>query len=80
MNRILYENLIQYILKNQERFYRLAYPVKDNAPLADYVTIGEETLFEVDAEGILVISFPAGTVTEEANGVQSFRIQKVDTN
>lgn len=63
--------------KNPEIPY---YPVKDNAPLADYVTIGEETLFEVDAEGILIISFPAGTVTEEANGVQSFRIQKVDTN
>lgn len=63
--------------KNPEISY---YPVKDNAPLADYVTIGEETLFEVDAEGILIISFPAGTVTEEANGVQSFRIQKVDTN
>lgn len=30
MNRILYENLIQYILKNQERFYRLAYSYTKN--------------------------------------------------
>ena len=60
--------------KNPEVSY---YPVKDCAPLTDYVTIGEETLHEVDAEGCLVISFPAGSVTEEANGAQSFRIQKV---
>lgn len=30
MNRILYENLVQYILKNQERFYRLAYSYTKN--------------------------------------------------
>ena len=30
MNRILYENLIQYILTNQERFYRLAYSYTRN--------------------------------------------------
>ena len=40
-------------------------------------TIGEETQFKVDEEGCLVISFPAGTVTDAANGVQQFRIQKV---
>ena len=43
------------------------------------VTIGEETQFKVDEEGCLVISFPAGTVTDAANGVQQFRIQKVAT-
>ena len=41
------------------------------------VAIGEETQFKVDEEGCLVISFPAGTVTDAANGVQQFRIQKV---
>ena len=30
MKRILYENLIQYILTNQERFYRLAYSYTRN--------------------------------------------------
>lgn len=52
------------------------YPIRDSAPLTDYVSIGEETLYEVDAEGYLVVSFPAGKVTEEANGVQQFRIQR----
>lgn len=53
------------------------YPVTDKAPLSDYAAIGEETQFEVDAEGYLVITFPAGTVTDADNGIQSFRIQKV---
>lgn len=53
------------------------YPVTDKAPLSDYAPIGEDTLFEADAEGCLVIIFPAGTVTDTDNGIQSFRIQKV---
>ena len=35
------------------------------------------TKFEVDEEGNPVIYFPAGTVTDEANGEQSFRIPKL---
>ena len=54
------------------------YPVTDKAPLSDYAPIGEDTLFETDAEGCLVIIFPAGTVTDTDNGVQTFRIQKVE--
>lgn len=53
------------------------YPVTDKAPLSDYAPIGAETQFEVDADGYLVITFPAGTVTDAANGIQTFRIQKV---
>ena len=53
------------------------YPIEDNAPLSDYVTIDETTKFEVDEEGNPVIFFPAGTVTDEANGEQSFRIPKL---
>lgn len=53
------------------------YPIEDNAPLSDYVTIDENTRFEVDEEGNPVIFFPAGTVTDEANGEQSFRIPKL---
>ena len=30
MNQILYEKLVQYILTNQERFYRLAYSYTKN--------------------------------------------------
>ena len=53
------------------------FPIEDNAPLSDYVTIDETTKFEVDEEGNPVIYFPAGTVTDEANGEQSFRIPKL---
>ena len=60
--------------KNPEVRY---YPIEDNAPLSDYVTIDENTEFQVDEEGNPVIFFPAGTVTDEANGEQSFRIPKL---
>lgn len=53
------------------------YPIEDNAPLTDYVAIDETTAFEVDEEGNPVILFSAGTVTDEANGQQSFRIPKL---
>ena len=53
------------------------YPIEDNAPLSDYVAIDETTKFDVDEEGNPVIYFPAGTVTDEANGEQSFRIPKL---
>ena len=53
------------------------YPIEDSAPLTDYVAIDETTAFEVDEEGNPVILFPAGTVTDEANGEQSFRIPKL---
>lgn len=53
------------------------YPIEDNAPLTDYVAIDETTAFKVDEEGNPVILFPAGTVTDEANGQQSFRIPKL---
>ena len=53
------------------------YPIEDNAPLTDYVAIDETTAFEVDEEGNPVILFPAGTVTDEANGAQSFRVPKL---
>ena len=53
------------------------YPIEDNAPLSDYVTIDETTEFEIDEEGNPVILFPAGTVTDEAHGEQSFHIPKL---
>ena len=53
------------------------FPIEDDAPLSDYVTIDETTKFEVDEEGNPVIFFPAGTVTDEANGEQSFRIPQL---
>lgn len=53
------------------------FPIVDDAPLTDYVAIDETTAFEVDEEGNPVILFPAGAVTDEANGEQSFRIPKL---
>ena len=53
------------------------YLIEDNAPLTDYVAIDETTAFQVDEEGNPVILFPAGTVTDEANGEQSFRVPKL---
>ena len=50
------------------------YPVTDNAPLSDYVTLDEQTEFELYDESTITLTFPAGTVTDEANGPQSFRI------
>ena len=50
------------------------YPIADDAPLSDYVTLDEHTEFELSDESTITLSFPAGTVTDEANGPQSFRI------
>lgn len=61
--------------KNPEIRY---YPVEQQKPLGDYVTIGEETRFEVDGEGYLVIRLPAGTVTQAAHGEQRFRVARVE--
>lgn len=52
------------------------FPVTDNAPLSDYAAIDETTSFAVDGDGRIVIYFAAGTVTDEANGEQSFRIPR----
>ena len=60
-------------LLGEDRYF----PIEDNTPLSDYVTIGGTTKFEVDEEGNPVIYFPAGTVTDEANGEQSFRLPKL---
>lgn len=60
--------------KNPEIRY---YPIDEQAPLSDYVTIDESLSFEVDEEGNPVILFPAGTVTDMSHGEQSFRIPKL---
>lgn len=55
----------------------LYYPVSEKAPLSDYVTIGADTPFEVDAQGYLVVAFPAGAVADAGLGEQRFRIVRV---
>ena len=52
------------------------FPITDHAPLTDYAAIDEITAFQIDGDGNIVILFPAGTVTDESHGQQSFRIPK----
>ena len=50
------------------------YPIAEKAPLTEYAAIDETTAFQLEENGNLVILFPAGTVTDESHGQQSFRI------
>lgn len=50
------------------------FPITEHAPLTDYVAIDESTSFEVDEDGNIVLHFPAGSVTDEAHGEQTFMI------
>ena len=52
------------------------FPITNHAPLTDYTAIDETTAFQIDGDGNIVILFPAGTVTDESHGQQSFRIPK----
>lgn len=52
------------------------YPIVDQAPLGNYVTIGETTQFALDEADGLVIIFPAGTVTDPSHGEQRFRVSR----
>lgn len=48
------------------------YPVINDAPLTDYVTIDENLPFEVNEDGDVVITFDAGVVADESHGEQFF--------
>ena len=52
------------------------YPIAEKAPLTEYAAIDETTAFQLEENGNLVILFPAGTVTDESHGQQSFRIPR----
>ena len=53
------------------------FPIVEQRHLSDYVSIGEQTKFEMDKNGNPVIFFPAGTVTDAEHGEQSFIIPKL---
>ena len=53
------------------------FPIVEQRRLSDYVSIGEQTEFEVDGKGNPVIFFPAGAVTDAGHGEQSFIIPKL---
>ena len=48
------------------------YPVVNDAPLTDYVTIDENLPVEVNEDGEVVITFDAGVVADESHGEQFF--------
>lgn len=50
------------------------FPIREDRPLTDYAAIDETTAFTVDEDGSIVITFPAGTVTDAAHGQQTFRL------
>lgn len=51
------------------------FPIEEDAPLTDYVTIDASTPFTLDEEdGSITLTFDAGMVTDVENGAQSFRI------
>ena len=52
------------------------FPIREDRPLTDYAAIDETTAFTVDEDGSIVITFPAGSVTDEANGEQTFRLPR----
>ena len=52
------------------------FPIREDRPLTDYVPIDETTAFTLDGDDSIVITFPAGSVTDEANGEQTFRLPR----
>ena len=50
------------------------FPIREDRPLTDYAAIDETTAFTVDEDGSIVITFPAGPVTDAAHGQQTFRL------
>ena len=50
------------------------FPIREDRPLTDYAAIDETTAFTVDEDGSIVITFPAGTVTDAVHGEQTFRL------
>lgn len=59
--------------KTPERVY---FPVQEQKPLSDYVTIDETTEFYVNEDGNTVVVLPAGSVTDADAGIQEFIVPK----
>ena len=73
----LVETITMQMENRMEKTPEVVYfPIEDDKPLTDYAAIDETTSFTVDEEGNIVIHFPAGTVTEESHGDQTFIMPK----
>ncbi len=53
------------------------YPIVDQAPVTDYVTIDADLPFEINENGDVVITFAAGTLTDETHGEQRFILPRM---
>lgn len=53
------------------------FPVIDRAPVTDYVTIDGDLPFTINENGDVVLTFPAGALTDEAHGEQSFILPRL---
>lgn len=73
----LVETITMQMENRMEKTPEVVYfPIEDDKPLTDYAAIDETTSFTVDEEGNIVIHFPAGTVTDESHGEQTFIMPK----
>lgn len=73
----LVETITMQMENRMEKTPEVVYfPIEDDKPLTDYAAIDETTSFTVDEDGNIVIHFPAGTVTDESHGEQTFIIPK----
>lgn len=52
------------------------FPIVEEKPLSDYVTIDDTTVFRLDENGNPIIVLAAGVVAEEAQGEQTFAVPK----
>ena len=60
--------------KNPEMEY---YPIVQEKSLSAYVSVDDTLTYTLDEEGNPVIHLPAGTVTDEASGEQTFAVPKL---
>lgn len=60
--------------KNPEIEY---FPIAEEKPLSDYVVVDDTLTYTLDDKGNPVIHLPAGTVTDESHGEQTFAVPKL---
>ena len=73
----LTEAITMQMESRMEKDPEVAYfPIQLGQALTQYVSIGPFTEFTLDKDGNIVITFPAGAVTDEAHGEQSFIIPR----
>ena len=71
------ETVLMQMENRMEKDPEIVYfPIREDRPLTDYAAIDETTAFTLDKNGNIVITFPAGAVTDAAHGEQTFRLPR----